>query len=186
MEFKITKIGCMYRYMNFHCNCYRLSTLQLAVPGTEWTVPSFVVRAVGPGQPPRIPPSRVAEDPDIQRPRPTGCSGIPLVQIMLSLCSVNFFDACVNIFIYMMKLVLDSEFVQFFSLLCFCSELIDKVQNEMHDLDLFDAVSDMFQGQLVSQVICKKFWCMWYQLYFILFSRYLQNKLKPDALKTTP
>lgn len=68
-----------------------------------------------------------------------------------------FFDACVNIFIYMMKFVLDSEFVQFFSLLCFCSELIDKVQNEMHDLDLFDAVSDMFQGQLVSQVICKKF-----------------------------
>lgn len=105
--------------MYFHCNCYRLSTLQLAVPGTEWTVPSFVVWAVGPGQPPRIPPSRVAEDPDLQRPRPTGCSGIPLVQIMLSLCSVNFFDACVNIFIYMMKLVLDSEFVQFFSLLCF-------------------------------------------------------------------
>lgn len=102
------------------------------------------------------------------------------------LCSVNFFDACVNIFIYMMKLVLDSEFVPFFSLLCFCSELIDKVQNEMHDLDLFDAVSDMFQGQLVSQVICKKFWCMWYQSYFVLFSRYLQNKLKPDALKNTP
>lgn len=61
-----------------------------------------------------------------------------------------------NIFIYMMKLVLNSEFAPFFSLFCFCSELIDKVQNEMHDLDLFDAVSDMFQGQLVSQVICKK------------------------------
>uniref|UniRef100_K1R6W5 Ubiquitin carboxyl-terminal hydrolase n=1 Tax=Magallana gigas TaxID=29159 RepID=K1R6W5_MAGGI len=36
----------------------------------------------------------------------------------------------------------------------FLCELIDKVQNEMHDLDLFDAVSDMFQGQLVSQVKC--------------------------------
>lgn len=155
MEFKI-KIGCMYRYMYFHCEFYRLSTLQLPVPGIERTVQSVVVRAVGPGQPPWIPSSSVAEDPDLQRPRPTGCSGIPLVQIMLSRCSLNFFDTCVNIFIYMMKLVLNSEFVPFFSLFCLCSELIDKVQNEMHDLDLFDAVSDMFQGQLVSQVICKK------------------------------
>lgn len=32
------------------------------------------------------------------------------------------------------------------------SELIEKVQTELFDLDLFDAVSDMFQGQLVSQV----------------------------------
>lgn len=33
-----------------------------------------------------------------------------------------------------------------------CSELLDKVQNELSDLDLFDLVSDIFQGQLVSQV----------------------------------
>lgn len=71
--------------MYFHCEFYRLSTLQLPMPGIERTVQSVVVRAMGPGQPPRIPPSSVAEDPDLQRPRPTGCSGIPLVQIMLSL-----------------------------------------------------------------------------------------------------
>lgn len=82
----------MYRYMYFHCIFYRLSTLQLLVPGTEWTIPSVVVWALGPGQPPWLPPSRVAEDPDLQRPCPTGCSGIPLVQIMLSHCSLNFFD----------------------------------------------------------------------------------------------
>lgn len=71
--------------MYFHCEFYRLSTLQLPMPGIERTVQSVVVRAVGPGQPPWIPSSSVAEDPDLQRPRPTGCSGIPLVQIMLSL-----------------------------------------------------------------------------------------------------
>ncbi|XP_022323402.2 ubiquitin carboxyl-terminal hydrolase 44-like [Crassostrea virginica] len=36
----------------------------------------------------------------------------------------------------------------------FLCELIEKVQTELCDLDLFDAVSDMFQGQLVSQVKC--------------------------------
>lgn len=87
-----SKIDSMYRYMYFHCIFYRLSTLQLLVPGTEWTIPSVVVWALGPGQPPWLPPSRVAEDPDLQRPCPTGCSGIPLVQIMLSHCSLNFFD----------------------------------------------------------------------------------------------
>lgn len=87
-----SKIDSMYRYMNFHSKFHRLSTLQLLVPGTEWTVSSVVVWAMGPGQPPRLPPSSVAEDPDLQRPCPTGCSGIPLVQIMLSQCSSNFFN----------------------------------------------------------------------------------------------
>ena len=42
-----------------------------------------------------------------------------------------------------------------FVVYCLCvifSELIEKVQTELCDLDLYDAVSDMFQGQLVSQV----------------------------------
>ncbi|XP_048729177.2 ubiquitin carboxyl-terminal hydrolase 44-like isoform X2 [Ostrea edulis] len=36
----------------------------------------------------------------------------------------------------------------------FVCELLDKVQDELSDLDLFDLVSDIFQGQLVSQVRC--------------------------------
>ncbi|XP_061167152.1 ubiquitin carboxyl-terminal hydrolase 44-like [Saccostrea echinata] len=36
----------------------------------------------------------------------------------------------------------------------FLCELLDKAQNELCDLDLFDIISDIFQGELVSQVKC--------------------------------